>query len=134
MVEQSFKGENEIYMVRVTHNGESKEYFFSSDVKTPYKSARSFPKAEIKYDIIGETATEKGTVYQVSVENISDYPAYFVNPKDLTKSNSILCSDAFFTLMAGEKRQITLTAQKMPGLFFDIENKKLQLDFAFLNK
>lgn len=134
LIEHKFNGEDEIYMVRVSHNGEKKEYFFSSDVKTPYRPARHFPKAEVRADILGEKVSGDYTSYEVVIKNISDNPAYFINPKDLTNSNSILCSEAFFSLMPGENRQITLTTHKMPGLFFDIENQKLQLEFTFLNK
>lgn len=133
-LEEKFEGENEIYMVRVTHNGESKEYFFSSDVKTPYRGAKHFQKAQIKAEIISEKISGNERKYEVAIENISDAPAYFINPKDKTMSNALLCEDAFFTLLPGESRKINISAYPVQGFFFDIENKKPELDFAFLNK
>lgn len=133
-IKQDFEGDSKIYMVRITHNDVSKEYFFSCDTQTPYKDARCFPKAIVEASVISQETCGKERKYAIKLENTSPSPAYFVHPVDASNSNAILCDDAFFTLMPGEIKVINIWANPMPGLFFEIDAQQPQFEFEFLNK
>ena len=119
--------------VRLSEGGECKDYFFTTNAERPYAPARAFEKAtlDFKFDVLNE---KNGILcMKAIVRNTSSVPAFFVAPTDKTLGHAILASDAFFTLLPGEEKTISLTMRKRLGLFFDAPTAAPDLRFKALN-
>ncbi len=128
-----YVGENKMLFVRLSEGGECKDYFFTTNAAQPYAPARTFKKATLnfKFDVLDE---ENEILHmKASVCNTSAFPAFFVAPADKTLGHAILASDAFFTLLPGEEKTISLTIRKRLGLFFDAPTEAKKLCFKALN-
>ena len=132
-VEIPYVGENKMLFVRLCEGEECKDYFFTTNADQPYAPARVFKKATLdcKFDVQGE---ENDILHmKATVRNTAGVPAFFVAPADQTLGHAILASDAFFTLLPGEEKEISLTVRKRRGLFFDAPTEAINLCFKALN-
>ncbi len=118
-INENLSDKNEMYMVRLSFKGNDKDYFFSKSEKTPYAPAKKFPKCHISYKIEEKGRDGVYVLYDAKVENTGDTPAYFVRPKDVNGDYAVLADDAYFTLLPGEEKMVSLTVRENLGLFFD---------------
>lgn len=131
---EKLSNEDEIYMVRLTFGNDQKDYFFSRKKTTPYAPSRAFEKTTVSCET-KQTGTDGSYIfYGAKVKNTGNTPAYFVRPKDKNGDYAILASDAYFTLLPKEEKEITLTARKNLGLFFEKTENELELIFEWINK
>ena len=125
--------ETTLYLVRLSHRGIDKDYFFSTATTVPYAPMRQTPPAQLSTRMV--RSVKKGALISAVTEvtNEGDTPAFFVYPYDQTGEYATLASDAYFTLLPGETRSVQLTLKKHCGLFFDHLNTLPSVAFGALN-
>ena len=132
-ISENLSDEGEMYMVRVSFRGTDKDYFFSHTEKTPYAPAKDFPKCSVSFEVKEEAKDGDCMHYRAKVENTGNTPAYFVRPKDANGEWAILANDAYFTLLPGQKKEVSLVARKNLGLFFDKTKEAPDIVFECIN-
>lgn len=132
-LEIPFTEENEMLLVRLHENGECKDYFFTTNELHPYAPSRGFAKAALDFTVDAKTEENGILSIRATVCNTASVPAFFVAPADKTLGHAILASDAFFTLLPGERKTVSLSVRKRTGLFFDPPTAALDLCFKALN-
>lgn len=133
-IEGEFEDKNEIYLIRISHRGIDKEYYFSSDTECVYRPARCLGKTQISYSMSDFNECEGVIKCSAALKNNGNNPAYFVYPKDKNLNYAILADDAYFTLLPGEERTVNLTVRKRLGLFFEKVNTEPEIIFDYLNR
>jgi len=132
--EIALDGTDEMYMVRLTCAGENKEYFFSTSAQTPYAPAKRFAKTRLTYQCETICEADSEMVVTAKVKNEGDVPAYFVRPGDINHAYAVIADDAYFTLLPGEERTVTLKLRKCLGFFFELPQENAEITFACINE